>query len=212
MIRFECSKISVPYRDRNEDRIAILGDDIRTIVVVADGAGGVGSGAAAAASVIREIEHEYEDVHSADQWSTLLKQIDCRISDGQSTAVVVDLRPNGIAGSSVGDCQAWVISNGEIDELTRNQRRKPLLGTGDAEPISFAHTPLHGYLLVGSDGFFNYAKRDQILATIARTEFVAIAQRCVDLVRLPSGDLWDDTSIIAVRPVTRRQARQRYEL
>ena len=141
-----------------------------------------------------------------------MKQIDCRISDGQSTAVVVDIRPYGIAGSSVGDSEAWIIHDGEIDTLTKHQNRKPLLGSGAAEPIPFIHPPLHGCLLVGSDGFFNYAKRERIAHTIARTEFVTIPRTCVEMVRLPSGELWDDTSIVAVRTVARPSTRQRYQL
>jgi serine/threonine protein phosphatase PrpC len=212
LIRFESAKISLPYREKCEDRIAVFNDDDRLVIVVADGAGGVGSGDIAATTVIREIENEYRNINSADQWTELLNQIDCCISDGQSTAVVVDVRPYGIAGSSVGDSEAWIINNGKIEVLTENQSRKPLLGTGDAQAVSFVHSPLIGWLLVGSDGFFNYAKREQISNMLARTELATIPRTCVEMVRLPSGDLWDDTSIVVARNVARQSTRKRYQL
>ncbi len=73
LTHYESAKISVSHRDRCEDRIAIFGNDERMIVIVADGAGGVGSGDAAASTVIREVEAEYSKINSADQWTTLLK-------------------------------------------------------------------------------------------------------------------------------------------
>ena len=102
------------YRERCEDRVAVFTADERTVIVVADGAGGVGSGDIAAEFVLREIETELHRIHSTDQWAETLRQIDCRIISGESTAVVVDVRPYGIAGASVGDSEAWVIKDGPL--------------------------------------------------------------------------------------------------
>src|SRR6186997_2050497 len=106
------------YRERCEDRVAVFTFDERTVIVVADGAGGVGSGDIAAEAVLREIEPDLPRIHSADEWADTLRQIDCRISPGESTAVVVDVRPYGIAGASVGDSEAWIIKDGKITNLT----------------------------------------------------------------------------------------------
>ncbi len=111
-------------RERCEERVAVMSQDERTVIVVADGAGGVGSGDLAAESVIREIQSQYSTIHSADQWVELLRQIDLRIAMGESTAVVVDVRPYGIAGASIGDSRAWIINQHQIVDLTRNQNRK----------------------------------------------------------------------------------------
>jgi len=61
----------------------------------------------------------------------------CWRVDGETTAVVVDVRTIGIAGASVGDSRAVIVKDGTISELTANQKRKPFIGTGMAEPIGF---------------------------------------------------------------------------
>ena len=58
MARFETAHLTESYRKNRvdcEDRVAVIHFDERTIIVVADGAGGVGYGAAAAETVIREV-------------------------------------------------------------------------------------------------------------------------------------------------------------
>lgn len=200
------------YRERCEDRVAVFASDERTVIVVADGAGGVGSGDVAAETVVREVKREHPVIHSADQWADLLRQIDFRIAFGESTAVVADVRPYGIAGASVGDTQAWIIVNGTIIDLTQNQNRKPLLGSGSAVPVSFMTSPLEGVLLIATDGLFDYAKQDAITTMIAQSEFYAIPRNGVEMVRLPSGDLWDDIGIVAVRNTPRTRSRKRYSI
>jgi len=49
-------------------------------------------------------------------------------------------------GASVGDNQAWIIDDGEIANLTRSQNRKPMLGSGNAQPVGFTSAPLKGNL------------------------------------------------------------------
>ena len=73
----------------------MMQDGDRCIVVVADGAGGSGSGDAAAEMVVQQIKSHYKAVHSADDWASLLGEIDQQIGSGETTAVVVDLRPYG---------------------------------------------------------------------------------------------------------------------
>ena len=62
-----------------------------------------------------------------------------RRSGGQTTGVVAFVRSDGsISGASVGDSVAWLISPaGELTDLTAYQRRKPLLGSGEALPVVF---------------------------------------------------------------------------
>ena len=184
--------------------------DARTVIVVADGAGGSGAGALAAKKVIREVESGYTQIHSAAEWSVFLRQIDCRINDGESTAVVVDIRPFGIAGASVGDSRAMIISEELVTELTIHQHRKPLLGSGQAEPVGFTSEPLDGVLLVGTDGFFNYAKPEAIRALVIADDFPTLPRRCIESVRLKSGEYWDDIGMVAARNRPRSKTRQRY--
>lgn len=212
MSPFETASAIQAYRERCEDRVAVFNHETRTVVVVADGAGGTGAGDVAALAVIREIEAEYLNIHSANEWVLLLRQIDCRIGDGETTAVVVDVRIIGIAGASVGDSRAVIVKDGTISELTANQKRKPLIGSGMAEPIGFVCPPLDGLLLLGTDGFFNYAKPNAILASIAKSDFQTLPRKCIDMVRLPSGDYWDDVGIVAVRHRPRSSTRRRFNV
>lgn len=212
MASFETSVVTEAYRDRCEDCVATLVSEDRTVVVVADGAGGIGSGRIAAETVLREVELASPGMRSANNWSETLRQIDCRIPSGESTAVVVDIRPYGIAGASVGDSEAWIISGESVVELTESQVRKPLLGSGSAEPVSFVHGKLDGLLIVATDGLYSYAKRNDLTALVATTDFHSIARKCVEMVRLPSGELWDDIGIAIARPRPRDRVRRRYSV
>lgn len=122
----------------------------------------------------------------------------------------MDVRTIGIAGASVGDSRAVIVKNGTIFELTANQKRKPLIGTGMAEPIGFVCPRLDGLLLLGTDGFFNYAKPNAIHTSISKSDFQTLPRKCMEMVRLPSGDYWDDVGIIAVRNRLRSSTRRRF--
>ncbi|MEO7736439.1 MAG: hypothetical protein ABIY55_36105 [Kofleriaceae bacterium] len=117
---------------------------------------------------------------------------------GQTTAVVVAVEPGGIAGCSVGDSGAWRIGS-DIVDLTEGQTRKPLVGAG-CHPFAFHASAIGGdTLLVASDGLLRYAK-PQDVARIARGPDIAAAVRAlVELVRLRSGSLQDDVSIVLCR-------------
>lgn len=212
MAFLETNTTTAPYRKRCEDRVAVIQLPERTVIVVADGAGGVGYGEMAAQAVVDEVQREHTRIHSADQWVELLHQIDCRISLGESTAVVVDARPYGIAGASVGDSEAWIVRGESIVKLTLNQKRKPLLGSGSATAIPFMHAPLDGLLLVATDGFCNYIHQYQFRRMMAEADFWSIPRQCVEMVRLASGELWDDVAIVAARVKPRHQSRRRISL
>ncbi|PHQ35191.1 protein phosphatase 2C domain-containing protein [Rhodopirellula bahusiensis] len=212
MSSFETAQVVHAYRERCEDRIEITTDGDRTVIVVADGAGGTGGGHFAAETVLRETRSSLASIDGSTGWSDFLSQLDFEITCGETTAVIVDLRPDRIIGASVGDSCAWIIDGSSITDLTRNQCRKPLLGSQAAKPAPFWHGSLDGTLLVGSDGFFDYAKRDQITTLIGRTDLFSLPRACVDLVRLPSGDLWDDTAVVACRVRYAQSPRKRYSI
>ena len=79
-----------------------------------------------------------------------------------------------------------------------------------AEPIGFVWPPLDGLLLLGTDGFFNYAKPNAILASIAKSDFHTLPRNCIDMVRLTSGAYWDDVGVVAVRHRPRTSTRRRF--
>jgi len=212
MSAFETAQVLEAYQQRCEDRIAVVEAGDRTLIVVADGAGGIGSGDQAAEAVVREVKAAVQVATTADGWSIVLSQADFRVGIGQSTAVVVDLGPQGICGASVGDCQAWLVKEGAITNLTANQRRKPLLGTGEAVPVGFTLDSLVGILIVATDGFCNYIKPAQVIKAIATAEFVALPRTLLSMVRLKSGELWDDVGIVVCRMRPLQRTRQRYSL
>ncbi len=212
MPHLETTSATEAYRQRCEDRLAVFATGERAVIVVADGAGGVGAGELAAEAVVREVEAHYAEINTADGWTELLRQIDCRVGPGESTAVVVDIRPYGMAVASVGDSQAWIIADGAIDDLTRDQQRKPLLGSGQAAPVARMHPPLAGLLLVATDGFFNYAKAEEVTRLVTNTDFYSTPRKCIELVRLPSGELWDDIAVVVARVKPATNTRQRYAI
>jgi len=130
----------------------------------------------------------------------VLRQTDQRIGVGESTCVVVARSSHGIVGASVGDSRAWLLENDELNDLTKNQVRKPLVGSGDARPVGFEHPASRGLLLVSTDGFCNYVRRETLLKEILWIGFPVLARKLVEMVRLPSGELWDVIGIVACRP------------
>lgn len=176
-----------------QDRAAVFARGDQLLVVLADGAGGSGNGANAAETIIaavRDAEHE--------DWSSLLLELEERLG-GESTAVIVTYRGDRVTGVSVGDSGAWWIDAAGIIDLTEKQIRKPLVGAG-CSPFAFRVRGLErGTLLVASDGLFNYAKPDDIARVAAGADLNAAARGLIDLVRLPTGGLQDDVSIVLCR-------------
>ena len=195
-------------RGRGEDRTAVVRLRGRTLIVVADGAGGVGRGAEAAEFVCTALRSLSPTDHHELDWADWLADLDRRMaasSSGLAAAVVVELRSDGaVRGASVGDCEAWLFDHGAqgagrgergARELTSSQVRKPLLGEGTATPVSFEANAAGGTLLVASDGLWKYAKRDRIAAAAAKRPLEAATTALVDLVRLRSGALQDDVAV-----------------
>lgn len=211
MPHFETTSLTVPYRQRCEDVVKVLEFDEGVVLIVADGAGGSGGGLQAAKSVVEQIKAVAQLDFTVDQWCQLLRQVDFRIPVGEATCVVVSVTKMAINGASVGDSQAWLFNTEGLIDLTANQNRKPLLGTGEAVPVGFTNGPLDGTLLVATDGLCNYVKRDQLQKEILWIEFPVLARKLVEMVRLPSGDLWDDVGLIACRRM-RSQRRRRHTI
>jgi len=196
---FETASIAEGAQGRCQDKVAVTTASDRVVIAVADGAGGSGGGEEAAATVIDRIGHLATEARTADWWSAGLGRIDLEVGTGQSTAGGVERSANRICGASVGDSRAWIVRGRQIVDLTAAQRRKPLLGSGEARPVGFCYGPLDGLLIVATGGFCNYVKHPAMFAATEVTGFSALLRRLVDLVRLPSGDLWDDVGIVVCR-------------
>ena len=170
--------------------------------IIADGAGGSGGAVEAADTAIMWTKAFLDRPNVRDDpWVDLLKRIDQQINldNGETTAVVISISNEKISGASVGDSVAWIISDESVDDLTANQIRKPLLGSGAAVPIGFERSGWTGTILLASDGLINYAPRQRLWEIARGPDLELAARQLIDLVRLRSGALQDDTSIILCR-------------
>ena len=104
-----------------------------------------------------------------------------------------------ICGASVGDSEAWLITPNDCHSLTAHQRRKPMLGSGAAMPVSFRVPWTGGTLLLGSDGLFKYAPAGKIREIAPGGTPEAACEALIDVVRLPNGRLQDDVAVVVCR-------------
>ena len=186
-----------PRRGEGQDRGLVLPCEHGVVIALADGAGGTSGGDRAAKAVVDAVasvaSHAYD-------WSLLLAELDLQqIGYGQTTAVVLWVTHDKIVGASAGDSGAWIIRASGVEDITSAQHRKPLIGDGAVvTPIEVG--PLaDGTLLVASDGLLRYAKRDDIARIARGPDLAAAASALVELVRLPSGELPDDVSVVLCR-------------
>jgi PPM family protein phosphatase len=187
-----------------QDRAEFIWRDSNLVLVVADGAGGMGGGAEAAEFVVNGIKMQIvsTDLNSEalnDILVSLDREMAALASFGETTCVIAVLSDNGVIGTSVGDSGSFIFSKAGVDHLTANQIRKPFLGSGRAIPIGFSRDHFDGTLLVASDGLLKYTSQEKIAATIGVTDLDAAARKLVDLVRYQSGALPDDVSVLLAR-------------
>lgn len=194
--------------DRGEDRVAIDHHGNDYIIVVADGAGGTGSGAEAAQAVCDGIIAEFRThLNELDDilWGAFLNTLDKTMlrtcNGGITTAAVVAINNGRVTGASVGDSMAWLVSDFDIIDLTQYQQRQPLLGSGEANPIGFRPMFMngripYGRLLMGTDGLFKYAPPDRIEALARSDDLEKATSSLIDAVRLKSGALPDDVAVV----------------
>lgn len=188
-----------PRRGTGQDRVSVSSARDRVVIALADGAGGTAGGERAANAVIDAVA-----AAQVDDWTAVLTELELdpdRLGPGQTTAVVVTVTRDGIRGASAGDSGAWVIRGDEIEDLTRAQHRKPLIGDHSIA-IPFQAGPLAGgTLLVASDGLLRFARPEAIARVVSGPDLAAAARALVELVRLPSGEVPDDVAIVLCREI-----------
>jgi TPR repeat protein len=186
-----------------QDRLAVEQFGDRIVLVVADGAGGIGGGAEAAQFVCdRTLQLARESPCDADGWAERLQTIDQELArshhGGQATVVVAEVWNGQVCGASVGDSDAWLIDlDDDVLTLPAHEQRKPLLGSGSVRAHASGPASMNRRrLLLASDGLFRFASLGK-LAHVARRAVTARAPSLLsDLARLPNGDLQDDVAII----------------
>lgn len=186
----------------SQDRARVYRTSGGVLVALADGAGGTARGARAAQAIV-------DAAASPDALRdpcALLATVDrdvARLGRGESTAVLVAIRGGVIGGASAGDSGAWLVDADDTVELTAGQARKPFVGAG-CTPTAIPPTPLGARtLLVASDGLLRYARHADI-ARAARIADLSLAVHVlVELVRMPSGALHDDVTVVLCRAARR---------
>jgi PPM family protein phosphatase len=189
------------HRAGSEDRLDIVATADASIVTVADGTGGISGGALAAEHVTAGVRARVlaaSPVSDPASWASILEQLDREIADdrnaGETTAVALAIFAGEVVGASVGDSRAYLVTPSGAVELTSAQRRKPRLGTGRATAVGF-RAPAEGVLVVGTDGLFDYAKLDDIVATLGTPDDDPAAA-LVDFVRRRHPTLPDDMTVV----------------
>lgn len=192
------------YRPNTEDRAVVVDLEDRIVMVVADGAGGIVNGGAAADVVLDLVNERVAELTDVEACIELLREADqlVQATGGETTAVLLVVHDAGLFGASAGDSEAWMVGeDGTVDNLTENQHLKRRLGSGRAVPVGFERGwPLRGSLVVGTDGLFRYTTADKIaeVVTSATTPGEA-ADALVELVRPQgSGELIDDVGLAVV--------------
>lgn len=188
---------------RCQDRAALIEVHGGLVVVVADGAGGIAGGSSAAETVISAVAAAVAaptpELWTPAFWVEVLHEADAGMASkgvgGESTAVVVALGQE-IVGASVGDSVAWLLGSSGLVDLTAQQRRKPLMGSGSAVPTAFGSIARTDAVVVASDGFSKYAARARVSVAATDREPVQAVEALVDLARTRSGALQDDLSLV----------------
>lgn len=151
------SSIISPKPSEGDDRILIRHwQDESILVLLADGATGVGFGALAAECFIKVMSDHVTNfsrasvdivhgLHAAD------RQIAGFAHPCDTTGVVLLVNGDNYMCASVGDSSAFMEASSGVVELTLGQRRKPRIGSGIQDPVVATGT-ISGTLLVATDG------------------------------------------------------------
>lgn len=184
----------------DQDRAAHRTYADRDLVVLADGAGGTSGGRDAADSVVLRSR---EDLEGTDQCVAELLRLDRLLYDassGETTAILLIVRGGQLYGASVGDSGVWALASEACFDLTQDQHRKPLIGSGKAQPVGFGPFHFNDRVLVASDGLLKYVPEARIRLIAASSPLGAAGDKLVEAARLPSGKLQDDIAIVLLEP------------
>ena len=184
-------------RAPTQDRADIFARGETAVLVVADGAGGIGDGAAAADLVLeraRDIVLDPNfDLLAPTRWTTWMKELGAEVKRvGESTVVVVVLTPGMLVHASAGDSEAWIVEPTGVVKLTK---RTPRLGSGSEAPHVAARGELAGRLVVATDGLFRHAPHEEILRLVRTEKFGAVGDALVAL----AGNADDVAVLVAER-------------
>lgn len=188
----------------NQDRGLIRDARGRAVLCIADGAGGRSGGSEAATKAVEWIRECALSLTDTNPCLKALQQLDEAIEGdaaaGETTCVIAVVEEGNVYGASVGDSGAWIVRQSGIVDLTKDQVRKPLVGSGGICPVAFTHTCEPGdHLILATDGLLKYTSRSRIGEVCRSNEVENIPDRLIALVRYDSGAIPDDTTVISLR-------------
>ena len=188
----------------NQDRGMIKDLGGKLVLCIADGAGGRTGGREAAAKAVRWVWERAISLIDANACLNALQQMDEAIERdidaGETTCVIAVVEEGIVYGASVGDSGAWIVNPNGIIDLTKDQVRKPFVGSGSICPVAFMLTCKHGdHLMLATDGLLKYTSPSRIGEVCQLNDVQQIPDRLIDLVRNRSGALPDDTTVISLR-------------
>lgn len=181
-----------------QDRADIFARGDVAVLAVADGAGGLGDGNAAADLAMTRIREAVLDpgfdlLHPL-AWARAFEALDRDVGKvGETTAIIVGLSPGMTIACSAGDSEAWLA---RTDDVVKLVKRTPRLGSGRVAPDCVVRGELDGRLVVGSDGLFRHVASDKLVAHLRTAPWAGLADSLVELARLPSGEFADDVAVL----------------
>lgn len=203
---FEVCGLEASERPATEDRCGAWLAPRALVLAVADGAGGLAGGAAAAEGALAGVHGALGaglEVRSPEAWCSLLEELDARRArapeGGESTLVVVALWEHGLAGASAGDSEAWCLARGRLLELSSGQHRKGRLGSSRAQPWPLRVAEGLECVLLASDGLRAALRALRPEALLASAPLEAAGRSLLGAARGPSGALGDDAALLLAR-------------
>ena len=187
----------------NEDSSLVLPIADGHLLAVADGAGGMPGGARASALCLSVLPESLGTPFTHESLIRAVYRIDALLEAcpeaGETTLAFCIVAHGAVQGASVGDSGVMLLGADAL-ELTAGQQRKPLIGSGAVHPVPFGPCPFTDTLLLASDGLLKYTSPASLRAHAGTPSLSALATTLIDSVRLRSGDLQDDTTVVLARP------------
>ena len=185
----------------NQDRGAVIDSSAGLVLVVADGAGGLSGGSAAAHMAVEWVQQRAAGLGDVNACVSLLETMDQAVYEdkiaGETTCALAVVTAAAVFGASVGDSGVWAIDERGFINLTESQSRKPFIGSGCVSAIPFEHKRTDGeLLLLATDGLLKYTSPERILTVCRNHGPSEVPQKLIELVRYPSGALPDDVMVI----------------
>lgn len=200
--RISFATAAASSRDVSQDHVVVIERGATVVVVVADGMGGSAGGELASAAFVDAVQGASWNIDSFDvrAWAALLRDVDAQLVRGmvgETTAIVIAISEDTLAGVSVGDSEAWLVGDEGIERVTAKQGRARL-GSGRAMPSPFFARMRGRRLVVATDGLFGQVSAEAITRAAATGSVAGSVERLVAEARLSSGGYADDVAVAVI--------------